>query len=103
LFFSTFSTPILSAVLTFLVYIAGFFSADLRNFDQVVDSRLVQGLARGLYYVLPNLGSFDVTAQVIHGLPISWRYMAVTTAYGFSYIAILLVMSVTIFSRRDFK
>jgi ABC-type transport system involved in multi-copper enzyme maturation permease subunit len=103
LFFSTFSTPILSAVLTFLVYIAGFFSADLRNFDQVVDSRLVQGLARGLYYVLPNLGSFDVTSQVVHGLPISWRYMGVTTAYGFSYIGILLLMSVTIFSRRDFK
>ena len=102
-FFSTFSTPILSAVLTFLVYVAGFFSADLRNFDQVVDSRAVQALARGLYYVLPNLASFDVTAQVVHGLPISWRYMAVTTAYGLSYIAVLLVLSVTIFSRRDFK
>jgi ABC-type transport system involved in multi-copper enzyme maturation permease subunit len=103
LFFSTFSTPILSAVLTFLVYVAGFFSADLRNFDQVVDSRVVQALARGLYYMLPNLASFDVTAQVVHGLPITWRYMAVTTAYGLTYITILLVMSVTIFSRRDFK
>jgi len=103
LFFSTFSTPILSAVLTFLVYVAGFFSADLRNFDQVVDARAVQVLARGLYYLLPNLGSFDVTAQVVHGLPISWRYMATATAYGFSYISILLIMSATIFSRRDFK
>jgi len=103
LFFSTFSTPILSAALTFMVYVAGFFSADLRNFDQVVDSRLVQSLARGLYYLLPNLGSFDVTAQVVHGLPISWRYIGVTISYGFSYIAVLLIMSVTIFSRRDFK
>jgi ABC-type transport system involved in multi-copper enzyme maturation permease subunit len=103
LFFSTFSTPILSAVLTFLVYVAGFFSADLRNFDQVVDARAVQMLARGLYYLLPNLGSFDITAQVVHGIPIDWRYIATTTAYGFSYIAILLIMSATIFSRRDFK
>jgi len=102
-FFSTFSTPILSAVFTFLLYLAGFFSADLRNFDQVVDARSVQMLARGLYYVLPNLGSFDVTAQVVHGLPVTWRYMATATAYGFSYIAILLIMSATIFSRRDFK
>ena len=81
-FFSTFSTPILSAVFTFLLYVAGFFSADLRNFDQVVDARSVQMLARGLYYVLPNLGSFDVTAQVVHGLPVSWRYVAPATAYG---------------------
>ena len=90
-------------MLTFLVYVAGFFSADLRNFDQVVDSRVVQAIARGLYYMLPNLASFDVTAQVVHGLPITWRYIALTTAYGLTYITILLVMSATIFSRRDFK
>ena len=34
LFFSTFSTPMLSAVLTFGVYIVGQFNADLKNFDQ---------------------------------------------------------------------
>ena len=37
LFFSTFSTPMLSAALTFGFFVAGRFSADLRNFDQVVD------------------------------------------------------------------
>jgi ABC-type transport system involved in multi-copper enzyme maturation permease subunit len=103
LFFSTFSTPILSAALTLGVYVAGYFSADLRNFDQVVDSRAVQVFARGLYYLLPNLASFDVTAQVVHGLPVGARYMGVTIAYGFVYIAALLVLSTTIFSRRDFK
>src|SRR5678815_4987878 len=36
LFFSTFSTPILSAAFTFALWIAGHFSADLRNFEQVV-------------------------------------------------------------------
>ena len=103
IFFSTFSTPILSAALTFGVYVAGFFSTDLRNFDQVVESPVVRTMARALYHVLPNLSSFDVTAQVVHGVPVSWKYMAVTIAYGFTYIAILLIMSVTIFSRRDFK
>ena len=38
LFFSTFSTPILSAALTFGLFVAGQFSADLRNFEIVVDS-----------------------------------------------------------------
>ena len=38
LFFSTFSTPMLSAALTFGLFVAGHFSADLRNFEQVVDS-----------------------------------------------------------------
>jgi len=103
LFFSTFSTPILSAGLTFGVYIAGYFSQDLRNLDQVVNSKPAQMLARGLYYMLPNLASFDITSQVVHGLPVGWRYMTVTTAYGFVYVAILLVLGAAIFSRRDFK
>ena len=102
-FFSTFSTPILSAALTFGFYVAGYFSADLRNFDQVVDSKVVQWFARALYYILPNLAPFDVTAQVVHGLPVSMAYVAVTIAYGLIYIAMLLIGGAVIFSRRDFK
>src|SRR6058998_2749749 len=41
LFFSTFSTPMLSAALTFGLYIVGHFSGDLRDLQQVVDSPAV--------------------------------------------------------------
>jgi len=103
LFFSTFSTPILSATLTFGLFVAGHFSADLRNFDQVVDSPTAVRLARALYWVLPNLAPFDVKAQVVHGQHVSAGYMALTMAYGAVYIAALLVAAMLIFSRRDFK
>ena len=46
LFFSTFSTPLLSAALTFGFFVAGRFSADLRNFDQAVNSPVAAGIAR---------------------------------------------------------
>ena len=36
LFFSTFSSPMLSAVFAFGLYIAGHFSADCKNFDVAV-------------------------------------------------------------------
>ena len=68
-----------------------------------MDSKAVQWIARGLYYVLPNLAPFDVAAQVVHGLPVSAGYMAVTIAYGLVYIAVLLTAGAIIFSRRDFK
>ena len=103
LFFSTFSTPILSATLTFGLFIAGQFSADLRNFDQVVDSPAAVQLARALYWVLPNLAPFDIKMQVVHGQPVPAEYMALTIAYGAVYIAALLTAAVIIFSRRDFK
>jgi ABC-type transport system involved in multi-copper enzyme maturation permease subunit len=103
LFFSTFSSPILSASFTLGIYVAGHYSADLRNFDQVVDSRPAQTLARGLYWVLPNLAPFDVKAQVVHALPVPAGYLALTLLYGATYVAVLLTLAVLIFSRRDFK
>ena len=103
LFFSTFSTSLLSAALTFGLYIAGHFNAELRNFDRVVDSRPAAWLARSLYHLLPDLSAFDVKMQVVHGLPVSYGYMASTVAYGALYIAALLLAATFIFSRRDFK
>jgi ABC-type transport system involved in multi-copper enzyme maturation permease subunit len=103
LFFSTFSSPILSAALTFGFYIAGHFNADLKNFDRVVDSKVAATLARGVYHVLPDLSAFDVKTEVVHGLPVSAGYIAATTAYGLAYVAALLLIATFIFSRRDFK
>jgi Cu-processing system permease protein len=103
LFFSTFSGPFLSAALTFGLWVIGHFNAELRNFESVVESKVAAYLARGLYYVLPNFAAFDVKAQAVQGLPIPWSYMAVTAAYGATYIALLLTGAVVVFSRRDFK
>jgi ABC-type transport system involved in multi-copper enzyme maturation permease subunit len=103
LFFSTFSTPLLSAVLTLGLYIVGHFNADLRNFESVVESRTAAWLARGLYHLLPDLSAFDVKTQVVHGLDVPAGYLALTAGYGALYIALLLVAAILIFSRRDFK
>jgi ABC-type transport system involved in multi-copper enzyme maturation permease subunit len=103
MFFSTFSTPMLSAALTFALYIVGHFSADLRNFQDVVDSPTAARVARGLYWVLPNLSQFDVKAAVVHAQPVPAGYMAVVIGYAAVYIAVLLLGATFIFSRRDFK
>jgi ABC-type transport system involved in multi-copper enzyme maturation permease subunit len=103
LFFSTFSTPMLSAAFTFALFIVGHFSSDLRNFQDVVDSPAAARLARGLYWVLPNLAQFDVKAAVVHGQPVPLGYLAVAVGYAACYIAMLLVISMFVFSRRDFK
>lgn len=103
LLFSTFSTPILSAAFTFALFLAGRLSADLRNFNQVVDSPAAATLAEALYWVLPNLAPFDVRAQVVHGQPVTLDYLALTVGYGLLYITALLAVAALVFSRRDFK
>ena len=94
----------LSAALTFGLFIAGRFSADLRNFNQVVDSPAAAALARGAVLgaaeprAVRRAGRRSSTAQ-----PVSAGYMALTIGYGVLYIAALLVAAAFIFSRRDFK
>jgi ABC-type transport system involved in multi-copper enzyme maturation permease subunit len=103
LFFSTFSTPLLSALLTLGLWIAGHFNADLRRFEAVVDSPIAANIALAVYYVLPNLAPFNVRAEVVHGVPVSRSHVVLTLAYSAVYITMLLLASIAIFRRRDFK
>ena len=103
LFFSTFSTPLVSAAMTFGLYVAGHFSADLKNLGTVVKSPVAAAIGQVLYYVLPNLASFDVKAEVVHGHPVAPSYLLMSVGYGLLYIAVLLLGAMFIFSRRDFR
>jgi Cu-processing system permease protein len=103
LFFSTFAGPMVSMALTFGFYVIGHFNADLKHFDAVVTSTPLVWLLRVLYYVLPNLAPFDITAKVVHGQPVPAGYLVMTVSYAAIYITVLLSAASFIFSRRDLK
>ena len=71
--------------------------------QSVVSSPIVGIITRALYYVLPNMAAFDVKAAVVHGRPVGSVVLAAATGYGLLYVAALLLASVVIFTRRDFK
>jgi ABC-type transport system involved in multi-copper enzyme maturation permease subunit len=102
LFFSTFSSPLLAALLTLGLWVAGHFNSDLRNLENVVDSRAVGMLGRGLYYLLPNLAPFDVKAEVVYGQPVTSSHVLLTLLYGAVYVSVVLLAANAIFRKRDF-
>jgi hypothetical protein len=103
LLFSTFSSPFLSAVLTTAVWVIGHFNQDLRDYGATIPSPLAASLARGVYYVIPNFSAFDVKLQVVHAQAVPLRYIGLTALYGLTYIALVLLAAVIVFSKRDFK
>jgi len=103
LFFSTFSSPFLSAMLTIAVWVIGHFNEDLRNYGATIASPVAASIARGVYYVVPNFAAFDVKLQVVHAQAVPLRHMALTSVYGITYVAFVLLGAVIIFSKRDFK
>ena len=103
LFFSSFSSPLLAALLTLGIWIAGHFGSDLRDIGAVIDSPAAGGVARAVYYILPNLSAFDVKGQVVHGDPVPLAQVGFAVTYGAVYVGALLAAAVAIFCRRDFK
>lgn len=103
LFFSTFSTPVFSAVFTFSLYVIGHFNADIRHYGLTSRSSLVRTLSSVCYYALPNFGNFQVISQAAHGQYLDVTAFLLTVLYGLAYSSGILLLSVVIFQRRDFK
>jgi ABC-type transport system involved in multi-copper enzyme maturation permease subunit len=100
--FSTFVTPIASAVFTFGVYFVGHLTRDLRLLAAMSPSPLVQAVSQLLYFTLPNLNNFNVRGEVVHNVLLDPGALSLSVLYALAYSATLLLVSVLIFSRRDF-
>ena len=103
LLFSSFSSPALSALLTFFVFLIGHFSASLRDFAESLGTNSAKFFFNFLYYFLPNLEYFNFKTAAAHGKIPAVEHFLGATAYAVVYVAILLAISVLIFSRRNFK
>lgn len=122
IFYSTFSTPTLSAVFTFLTFIIGNLCEDILRYADRLAQRaggiaMLAGPDKMKYYfaqiamhITPNLamfnkrmdaiyGPWNVSAPDVHHVLIDW----VSVVYGLCYVAGILCLASLIFNRRNFK
>jgi len=102
LLFSSFSSPLLSAVFTFSLFVIGTFAEDLRGFAKLTHG-LPGMLATAAAYVVPNFSALNVISQVAHGGPVSSELILYNTLYALVYAAAVLSAAVLIFERRNLK
>lgn len=103
LLFSSFSTPALSALLTFFVFIIGHFSADLESLANSMGSTGARVFFRALYYLLPNLANYSFITPVAHGQTPAVGNVVAAVLYALAYISVILAAATLIFRRRNFK
>ena len=101
--FSCISTPVLSAVYTFCLFVIGNFSADLRDFGERTESVLVGTASSALYYALPNFADFNVISLVAHEQKIPAYMWVGNSFYALLYMTILLGLAILIFEQREFR
>jgi Cu-processing system permease protein len=102
LFFSSFSSPLLSAVFTFSLFVIGTFAEDLRGFAAMTHG-ITRWLATVAAYLVPNFSALNVINQVAHGERVASRLVFFNTAYALVYAIAVVAGATLIFERRSLK
>ena len=100
--FSSFTNPILAAVGTLAVYVAGHLVWSFELLEKRLSGGFAKGVCAALRWALPNLDRLDVKAAAVHGAPIPPAYVGWGIAYGLLYAAVVLAVAAIVFERRDF-
>ena len=102
LFFSTFSSAMVSASLTVGLYVIGHLTQDLKGLAEKGENEFLTALLTVVYYLVPNLEKLNIKGQAAAGVSISLTYQAMATVYGLFYASLLIAAACMIFQRRDF-
>jgi ABC-type transport system involved in multi-copper enzyme maturation permease subunit len=102
LLFSSYSSPLMSAVFAFCLFVIGSFAEDLRGFAAMTQG-FTRWLAIGAAYLLPNFSALNVISQVAHEQPVSSQLIFYNTAYALIYATVAICGAVLIFEHRNLK
>lgn len=103
LVFASFSSPLLSGMFTVCLFITGNLLTQLETAKATLTENLpaVGPVIDALLIVLPNFEALNLSWFVTHTETVPITYMGAAAWYTVSYVAISLVVSIAIFSRRD--
>lgn len=102
LLFSSFSSPLLSAVFAFSLFVIGSFAEDLRGFARMAHG-FTRWIATGAAYLVPNFSALNVVTSVAHEQPIAMQLILSNSLYALLYSAMVLSGAILIFERRNLK
>lgn len=102
IFFSTFASPILAAVLGLCVFGAGQLSHNVLSLTQLGDSAALKGLSWVVFLVVPNFSAVSLSPVVVGEEPAVWSTIAGWGGYLVAYTVIMLGLSWLVFRRKEF-
>jgi len=101
--FSTFTTPVLSAIFTLSLFLIGHVTNYLTVVGERSTVRAVRIGSEALYYLLPNLEHFNWKNEVVYGGLVPLPLLGWASAYLVLYGGCVLLLSCLLFARKDFK
>ena len=100
--FSALSTPVLSALYTLGLFLAGQWCDDVRQLASRSPDG-VRALLEGVANVMPNLPLFNMRALAAGSELTSFTHLSLATVYAALYCGCVLALAAAAFESRDFK
>jgi len=101
--FSTFTTPVLSAIFTLSLFLVGHVTDYLNILGERSQTAGVRWGSRFIFYLLPNLENFNWKNEVAYGGVKSFSIIGWAAGYLAAYAACVLCLACFLFARKDFK
>jgi ABC-type transport system involved in multi-copper enzyme maturation permease subunit len=105
LLFGSMTSSLLATLLTVLVYLAGHGTQEMvkmTNGNAVAASESMKQISNVMFMVVPDLSRLDLKNDAVYGVLPSSQDLWVSAGYSLVYTAIFLVLTIGIFSRRQF-
>lgn len=110
IFFSSFSTPFLSGVFTFFLFVIGRLTPEIRAAIETAQAEWIRVVARVALRIVPDLHLFSISGGTVNGEHVSvhghfvpWSYVSMGVGAALLWLVILLGAACVIFSSRDFS
>jgi len=103
IFFSTFSTPIMSATFSLTLWFIGHLLSDLKFWSEKSENEAFKLMINTIYYILPDLELLNLKSNIVYQITADANYIMWVSSYALLYSLMILIFSILIFEQRDFK
>ena len=89
--------------MTLALYVVGHLLWSLDLLAKRLQTETGRILCRVLYYLLPNLGNFDIKGEIVHGLAVAPGRIVWATVYLLVYGCAILWTACAVFERKELQ
>lgn len=102
--FSCVSTPLLSMVFAFSIWLIGHFNPIMLMLAQYANNPLVVDIVTLFHYILPDLSKFNIKNNIDKvDYVINYAQIGYVTLYGILYTSVILFIAIFSFKRKEFN
>lgn len=99
--FSLITHGYLNIAFSLVTYVIGHLTSDLKLFCYATESKPLIFISNLIFIAFPDLSSFDIKNQIVHGIGMSVPLFVYGFSYSIAYVALITILSCVFFKSKE--